>query len=181
MLKYLALAAFAATVPAANWLIGHMGTCISNGPCVIPVGFGLSAPSGVLMIGLALVLRDAVHSLFGVRWAIGAVLAGAALSLVFSPPHIAVASAVAFLVAELLDTAVYARLRVWSLPGAVMLSQIAGAFLDSAAFVYLAFGTIDLAAGTTLAKVYAGAAVAAWLWVRNRDHIDAIIEGRADG
>ena len=34
-------AAFAATVPLANWLIGNVGTfCVPNGPCVIPVGFG---------------------------------------------------------------------------------------------------------------------------------------------
>ena len=59
------LAAFIACVPAANWLIGNLGTvCVPQGPCLIPVtpGFngsgGLTAPSGVLMVGLALVLRD---------------------------------------------------------------------------------------------------------------------------
>ncbi len=45
--------AYIATIPAANWLIGNVGTtCVPNGPCLIPVGFGLMAPSGVLMVGL---------------------------------------------------------------------------------------------------------------------------------
>ena len=44
------LAAFGACIPAANWLIGNAGTfCVPNGPCVIPVAPGITAPSGVLM------------------------------------------------------------------------------------------------------------------------------------
>ena len=55
---YFYLAAFALCIPAANWLIGNVGTfCVPKGPCLIPVAPGLTAPSGVLMIGLALVLR----------------------------------------------------------------------------------------------------------------------------
>ena len=60
---YLYLAAFALCIPSANWLIGNVGTiCASDGPCLIPVAPGLTAPSGVLMIGLALVLRDLVQT-----------------------------------------------------------------------------------------------------------------------
>ncbi|MGB6749443.1 MAG: VUT family protein, partial [Xanthobacteraceae bacterium] len=45
---------FALTIPAANWLIGHVGTaCIPHGPCVLPVAPGLMAPSGVTMVGIA--------------------------------------------------------------------------------------------------------------------------------
>lgn len=160
MNKLIAFALFAATIPAANWLIGNVGNCIPNGPCLIPVGFGLMAPSGVLMIGLALVLRDWLHELAGARWSIVAVLVGGALSLTFSPPALAVASAVAFTLAELADLAVYTPLRKRSKPLAVMSSQIVGAALDSIIFVYLAFGSLQFSAGTTLAKIYAGAAVA---------------------
>ena len=79
-------AAFLACVPAANWLIGNVGTCVPNGPCLIPVAPGLMAPSGVLMIGAALALRDALHERVP-RLAIAALIAaGAALSLAFSPP-----------------------------------------------------------------------------------------------
>lgn len=164
----LAFGLFAATIPAANWLIGNVGQCIPNGPCLIPVGFGLMAPSGVLVIGLALVLRDWLHELAGWKWALAAVIAGGVLSLMVSPPALAVASAAAFTLAELADLGVYARLRERSRSLAVMASQVVGAALDSALFVYLAFGSLEFSAGTTLAKIYAGALVAAFLWARGR-------------
>jgi uncharacterized PurR-regulated membrane protein YhhQ (DUF165 family) len=169
MKKLLAFTAFAATIPVANWLINNTGTiCIPDGPCLIPVGFGLMAPSGVLMIGLALVLRDWLHELAGWRWSAVAVVLGAWLSLLFSPPSIALASAVAFLFAEITDLAVYAKLRKHSKPVAVLASQVVGAALDSALFVWIAFGSLEFSAGTTLAKIYAGAAVALILWARKR-------------
>lgn len=172
--RLLAFVLFAATIPAANWLIGNVGTtCIPQGPCLIPVGFGLMAPSGVLMIGLALVLRDWLHELAGWKWALAAVLFGAALSLAFSPPALAIASASAFLLAELADLGVYARLRAKGKPLAVMASQIVGAFLDSAIFVYLAFGSLEFSAGTTLGKIYAGAAVALLLFAKERKNANA--------
>ena len=66
MVKYGYLAVFILTIPAANWLISNIGTvCVPNGPCLVPVAPGLMAPSGVLMIGLALVMRDAVHEHLG--------------------------------------------------------------------------------------------------------------------
>lgn len=159
---------FAATIPTANWLIGNVGNCIPNGPCLIPVGFGFLAPSGVLMIGLALVLRDWLHELAGWRWSFVAVLTGGALSLLFSPPALAIASACAFTFAEMADLAVYSRLRERGKALAVMASQIVGAALDSALFVYLAFGSLEFSAGTTLAKIYAGGVVALILWARQR-------------
>ena len=177
-MKWFAFVLFAATIPAANWLIGNIGTvCIPNGPCLIPVGFGFMAPSGVLMIGLALVLRDWLHELAGWRWSIVAVSIGGTLSLLLSPPALAVASAAAFTMAELADLAVYARLRARGKALAVLASQAVGAALDSAAFVYLAFGSLDFSAGTTLAKVYAGAAVAAILWVRQRRVVNGTRRG----
>ena len=78
---YIYLIAFALSIPAANYMIGNVGTfCVPDGPCLIPVAPGITAPSGVLMVGLALVLRDLVQRSLGFKWALGAVLAGAALS-----------------------------------------------------------------------------------------------------
>ena len=58
---------FALTIPAANWLIGNAGTvCVPQGPCLVPVAPGLMAPSGVMMVGIALVLRDLVQRRLGV-------------------------------------------------------------------------------------------------------------------
>ncbi len=53
---FLYLAAFTACIPAANWLVGNIGTeCVPGGPCIVPVAPSVTAPSGVAMIGLALV------------------------------------------------------------------------------------------------------------------------------
>jgi len=173
-MKWIAAALFGATIPAANWLIGNVGTtCIPDGPCLIPVGFGLMAPSGVLMIGLALVLRDWLHELAGWKWSLMAVMAGGVLSLAFSPPSIALASAVAFTLAELADLGVYSRLRLKGRALAVLASQVVGAALDSAVFVWIAFGSLDFSAGTTLAKIYAGAAVAMILWAMQTRRVAA--------
>jgi len=166
-MKWIAAILFGLTIPAANWLIGNVGVvCIPDGPCLVPVGFGLMAPSGVLMIGLALVLRDWLHEMAGWRWALWMVLIGGVLSLAVSPPALAIASAVAFTLSELADLAVYSKLRKRGKAMAVMASQIVGAGLDSMLFVWLAFGSLDHAAGNTLGKIYAGAVVAVILWAK---------------
>lgn len=160
---------FALTMPVANWLIGNVGTtCIPDGPCLIPVGFGLTAPSGVLMIGLALVLRDWLHELAGWKVAAFAVLIGAVLSFLTSNPFLALASATAFLVAEMCDLLVYAPLRKKGRHVAVLASGVVGAAVDSVLFTYIAFGSLEFSAGTTLAKVYASVLVAAYFYARLR-------------
>jgi hypothetical protein len=159
--------AFLATIPAANWLIGNVGTtCVPNGPCLIPVAPGLMAPSGVLLIGAALALRDALHERVP-RWMVVALIGlGAALSATFSPSALAVASAVAFLLSELADYAVYDRLRRNGMALAVVASGIAGAVLDSILFSWLAFGTVKWSAGLILAKLYASLLWAGWVRFR---------------
>lgn len=155
MIGYLAFAAFAATIPAANWLIGNIGTeCVVNGPCLVPVGFGLMAPSGVLMVGAALVLRDLVHERLGASWAVAAIVLGAVLSAFFAPAALVVASVAAFLLAEGADLAVYAPLRRRHLVWAVVLSGIVGAAIDSAVFLLLAFGSFDLIEGQIVGKIW---------------------------
>lgn len=158
--------AFAATIPAANWMIGNIGQCIPAGPCLIPVGFGLHAPSGVLMAGLALVLRDWLHEVGGWRLALAAVIFGGALSLFVAPPALALASAAAFTLSELGDLAVYAPLRRRGRHIAVLASGVAGAAIDSAVFLWLAFGSLDFIAGQVVGKLWMSAAVAALLWAR---------------
>jgi len=152
---YFYLAAFALCIPAANWLIGNVGTfCVPDGPCLIPVAPGLTAPSGVLMIGLALVLRDLVQRSLGVKWAAGAVLVGAALSAFFAPPALVVASAAAFLLSELADLAVYTPLQKKGLVLAVFVSSVVGLVIDSAVFLYFAFGSLDYIWGQIVGKAW---------------------------
>jgi queuosine precursor transporter len=158
------IAAYIATIPAANWLIGHWGTvCVPDGPCLVPVFPGLMAPSGVLMIGAALVLRDLVQRLAGVTVSLACIAAGAALSIFVAPPALALASGAAFLFSELVDFAVYTPVAKRSFPLALLLSCSAGALADSALFLWLAFGSLAFIGGQFVGKLYA---VLAWLAAR---------------
>lgn len=168
-MRYLVLLAFLATVPAANWMIQNIGAeCIPNGPCLIPVAPGLMAPSGVLVIGLAFVLRDAVQQLLGLRWALAAIAAGVLLSAFIAPPALLLASAAAYLFSELADLAVYTPLRKRSLPGAVLASGVVGAVIDSALFLIIAFGSLDYMAGQTVGKLLMSAIAAGVLFAWGR-------------
>jgi hypothetical protein len=168
---YVFLAGFALCIPAANWLIGNAGTsCIPNGPCLIPVAPGLMAPSGVLMIGLALVLRDLVQRRLGIGWAVGAIIAGAALSAALAPPSLVVASGAAFLLSEAADCAVYTPLQRRRLVLAVFASSAVGLVVDSAVFLYLAFGSLDFLAGQVVGKSWMVVLALPFIaWLRHRD------------
>jgi uncharacterized PurR-regulated membrane protein YhhQ (DUF165 family) len=162
-------AGFLSTVPAANWLIGNVGTaCVPGGPCLVPVGFGLMAPSGVLMIGAALVLRDAVRERVGLGAVLALVLAGSAVSALFAPAGLVLASLAAFALAELADTAVYEPLRRRSLPLAVLASGAVGAVLDSLLFLWIAFGSLQYLPGQVVGKLLASAAAALVLAILRR-------------
>jgi uncharacterized PurR-regulated membrane protein YhhQ (DUF165 family) len=162
---------FALTIPAANWLIGHAGTvCLRDGPCLIPVAPGLMAPSGVTMIGIALVLRDLVQRRLGVGVAVGAIIAGSLISALLAPPSLVLASAVAFLLSEFADLAVYTPLARRRLVAAVVASGMAGLVVDSVVFLWLAFGSLDFLLGQIVGKgwmVLASIPFVAWL--RRRD------------
>lgn len=168
---YIFLAAFMACIPVANWMIGNLGThCIPNGPCLIPVAPGLSAPSGVLMIGLALVLRDLVQRRLGRLWVLGAIVAGAALSGFVAPPALVTASVVAFLLSELADFAVYTPLQARRLITAVVLSSAVGLVIDSIVFLQLAFGNLDYVLGQIVGKSWmVFLSIPAIWWLRERD------------
>src|SRR6185312_5173757 len=147
------LVAFGLTIPAANWMIGHLGTvCTPNGPCLIPVAPGLMAPSGVAMIGIALVLRDLVQRRLGVGYSAGAVVVGAILSALVAPAALALASGVAFLLSEFADLAVYTPLARRRLVAAVVASSLVGLVVDSIIFLWLAFGSFDFLLGQVVGK-----------------------------
>jgi uncharacterized PurR-regulated membrane protein YhhQ (DUF165 family) len=165
---------YLATIPAANFLVGHVGAvCIPEGPCLVRVGFGLMAPSGVLMLGIALVLRDVVHRDLGWRWAAAGIAAGAVLSLAVAPPTLAVASMAAFAFSEAMDQAVYAPLWRRRLVFAILASGAVGAAVDSALFLWLAFGSLDHMAGQVVGKMWMVGAAAGLLWLRARRTIGA--------
>lgn len=124
-----ALTAYITAIVAANWLTTRYG--------LVPVGFGLITTAGTYAAGAALLLRDAVQDALGWRWVIAGIGAGAALTW-FTSPALAVASTVAFLLAELLDTAVYTPLRNHGWARAALASGIVGAIADTYAFLALA-------------------------------------------
>jgi len=117
-------------------------------------GLNLLAPSGVLMIGIALVLRDLVQRRLGVIYSFSAVVAGAVLSAAIAPPSLVLASGVAFLLSELTDLAVYTPLARRRLVTAVVLSSLAGLVADSIIFLWLAFGSLDFLAGQIIGKAW---------------------------
>jgi hypothetical protein len=149
------LALFCLTIPAANWMIGNVGTvCVPKGPCLVPVAPGLMAPSGVLMIGAALVLRDLVQRRLGVEFGIGAIVAGAAISAGLAPASLVLASAAAFLLSEFADFAVYTPLARRRLVLAVVASSLVGLVVDSIVFLWLAFGSLDFLLGQIVGKAW---------------------------
>lgn len=147
------LALFCLTIPAANWMIGNVGTvCPAGSPCLIPVAPGLMAPSGVLMIGAALVLRDLVQRRLGTEFGIAAIIAGTGISAAIAAPSLVTASAVAFLLSELVDFAVYTPLARRRLVAAVVASSFVGLVIDSIIFLWLAFGSLDFLIGQIVGK-----------------------------
>ncbi len=151
-----AFVAFMACVPLANWMIGHVGTfCVPGGPCVVPVAPGLTAPSGVLVAGFALVLRDLVQRCLGTSAGLLAILCGTALSVLVAGPHLVLASGAAFLLSELADFAVYTPLQRRGLVRAVVASSLVGLVLDSIVFLTLAFGGLQFLPGQVVGKAWA--------------------------
>ena len=171
-IKLVLISGYIATIPAANYMIGNVGTvCIPDGPCLIPVGFGIMAPSGVLMIGLALLLRDAVHEWLGPRFALYAIAVGAVLSYLLADPFIAIASLVAFGVSELSDFAVYSKIRDRSRTLGILASGVVGGVIDSVLFLWLAFGSLAHVDGQIIGKIgvtcIAAGALFAWKRYKN--------------
>jgi hypothetical protein len=149
------LALFCLTIPLANWMIGHVGTaCPAGGPCVLPVAPGIMAPSGVMMVGAALVLRDLVQRRLGAAFGLGAIAVGAALSAALAPAALVIASTVAFLFSEFADFAVYTPLARRRLILAVLASSVAGLVVDSFVFLWLAFGSLQFLEGQILGKFW---------------------------
>jgi uncharacterized PurR-regulated membrane protein YhhQ (DUF165 family) len=146
---------FVLTIPVANWMIGHVGTvCVPGGACLLPVAPGLMAPSGVVMIGAALVLRDLVQRRLGVKFGVAAVIVGSVISAAVAPPALVIASAAAFLLSEAADLAVYTPLARKRLVLAVVASSFVGLVIDSMVFLWLAFGSLDFLGGQIVGKAW---------------------------
>lgn len=156
------LTAYIATIPAANLAVTHYG--------LVPVGFGFTAPAGVYLVGLALVLRDLAREAAGRTAVLAAIAVGTVLSFWLASPQLAVASAVAFAIAETLDFAVYEPLRERGLTVAMAASNAVGLLADSLIFLWLAFGSLAYLPGQLLGKTWMTLAAIALLasWQHRR-------------
>ena len=170
------LVLFILCIPSANWMIGNVGIyCVPDGPCMIPVAPGLDAPSGVLMIGLALVLRDLVQRRLGKLWALVAIVAGAALSGLVASNALVVVSMAAFLFSELADFAVYTPLQRNRFITAVIASSMVGLVVDSMLFLYLAFGSLDYVFGQIIGKAWMVLCTVPIIWkLQQRDQLQGV-------
>ncbi len=164
-----AAAAFVGTVWLSNWLLARYG--------VVSIGFGLYAPAGVFAVGIAFTLRDIVHRTLGRTAVFACIVAGCLLAYLIEADatipggHIAIAaaSAIAFLFSETADLAVYEPLAKKSFVGAVAASNTIGAVVDSALFLWLAFGSLALIEGQIVGKLMMTAAALPFVFVaRNR-------------
>lgn len=154
------------TIYLANLLIIYIG--------FVPVGFGLTAPAGVYAAGLAFSLRDGLQEYGGKKHVIVAIILGSILSF-FLNAELAFASASAFLISEILDYAVYTPIKKYSIIAAVLISNIAGSFVDSAIFLSLAFGSLEFIYGQFFGKMWitlvAVVLMLAYKYIRNRKTI----------
>jgi len=158
----IALGAYVGAIVLANWMTASLG--------LVPIGFSLVVTAGTFAAGFALIARDWVQVESGRLVVVGAILVGAGVSALTSTPAIALASGVAFLVSELVDMGVFTPLRGHSLAGAVLLSSVVSAPVDTVLFLALAgFGvTWQAVAGQFVVKTALALAVASWLTWRRR-------------
>lgn len=151
---WLALVIYGVSIYAANWLIRNVGVAIPGGTHLLPVGFGLMAPSGAYAAGITFVARDVMQRTIGKRWALLVIIPGAALTALLDV-HLAIASAAAFLFSESVDYLVYTPLQRRGFVRAVVASGLVAALVDS--LIFLALASIPLAAalpGLLLAKFW---------------------------
>jgi len=148
MYSVVLIAVYVAAMVAANLLVWWLG------PWWSPI-------NAFFLIGLDLTLRDVMQERFN-RWQLaGVIVAGSIITWLVNPAaqHIAIASAVAFLVSAIADWATYTALR--SKPWLVRSngSNVVGAAVDSVIFPTLAFGVFlpAIIALQFLAKVCGGA------------------------
>jgi uncharacterized PurR-regulated membrane protein YhhQ (DUF165 family) len=87
-----------------------------------------------------------------------------------APAALVVASGVAFLLSELADLAVFTPLQRRRFLLAVLASSVVGLVVDSAVFLYLAFGNLDYLTGQVVGKAWMVLLASPLIaWLRRRD------------
>jgi uncharacterized PurR-regulated membrane protein YhhQ (DUF165 family) len=136
---WICLAGFVACIYVANYAIAHWGQApaFPGGPHTVTL-LGLTAPSGVLVVGLSFSLRDGAQISLGRWWVLLAIAVGAVLAYFATngDTKLAFASALAFLIGETCDWLAYTPLiDRGKTASAITLSNTVGSAVDS--FVFL--------------------------------------------
>lgn len=112
----------------------------------VPLPFGLMVPAGVFFFAPIFTLRDRIQVERGVKWIYGLIVISAAISWVAgwilgSPllARVSIASVVAFLFSESLDTLIFTVFKR-SFTQRALVSNLFSSFLDSLLFIGIAFG-----------------------------------------
>ena len=175
----LAILAMVAVVTASNILVQFPVQADLG-----PVHLGDILTWGAFTYPFAFLVSDLTNRYDGPRRARAVVLVGFAvalwLSAYLSTPRIAIASATAFLVGQLLDIAVFSRLRnrFWLVPP--LSASLIGSLIDTAIFFSLAFappfglidtwfGMADGSLGLSAPWLGVGAGVPLWLSLASGD------------
>lgn len=152
---YLAIGIYAIAMTLANLSIATFG------PWISPI-------NAFVLIGLDLALRDWLHMRLKL-WQMGSLIAATGLltwALNPAAGQIAIASAVAFTAAALVDWSVFAKMTGTWFKRANG-SNVAGAAVDSLIFPTIAFGVLmpHIVAMQFVAKIAGGAV---WAWLMNK-------------
>jgi uncharacterized PurR-regulated membrane protein YhhQ (DUF165 family) len=133
--------AFVIAAATSNWAIHNIGQFNGpDAPRTLPIGWGLEAPSGVVLVGVMIAVRDALHEQVGIKGTLVVILMGSVISALLAPPALAVASGATMVTAEVADALVYERLRQRGRLIAAAASNFVSATIDSAMFLLIAFG-----------------------------------------
>jgi uncharacterized PurR-regulated membrane protein YhhQ (DUF165 family) len=157
-MRLLSVLLYVAAIVAANVLTQRFG--------LVPAGFGLLVTAGTYAAGFALLARDFAHRYAGVRWVWAGILLGIVLSWFLASPVLAMASAAAFGIAELVDLLMFLWLRPRGFIRAAWWSNVVSAPVDT--FVFLAIAgfpiTWQTVAGQLLVKLLWATALPLLIW-----------------
>lgn len=131
---------------------------------MIDLGFGLLSPMA-LLAGAVFVLRDFAQRQVG-HYVLYGMAAGALLSYLLADPFVASASVAAFVLAELVDWAIYTVTKK-PFRERVLVSSLISTPVDTLVFLFIITG---LTTGTFVLMVLSKmvAAVAVWWWYKER-------------
>lgn len=145
---------------------------------IIPLPFGLAVPAGVIAIAPIFTLRDSIHKKYGYKRVTVLIFVASAISYGASIllgnemlGKVTIASVIAFLVSENVDTLVYHIFRKDTWLSKVTKSNLVSTLLDSIIFITMAFGFIlPLIIGQYIVKMLIAGATGIFLdWKYKRE------------